>query len=121
MKIDKDYEIEYENNNGDHTIRKISPIRFFSYESTEYLEAYCHLRIEIRTFKIRSIKNSKQLKNKSISKSPTYPEKTWEDSTRFEETSSYLPNDIKEEKTYWTFKRIMFWVFCIWIAFLILE
>lgn len=47
--------IEYKDNNGNISERRIEPYRFFTYKGEKYLVSFCLLRNEIRFFKLRRI------------------------------------------------------------------
>ena len=49
-----DYNSEF---NQEITSREISPIKKFKYKNRNYIQAYCHLRKDQRSFLIRSIQN----------------------------------------------------------------
>tara|TARA_B100001123_G_C14857229_1_gene846543 strand:- start:32 stop:451 length:420 start_codon:yes stop_codon:yes gene_type:complete len=137
MKLDTDYEIEYGDDSGYQTIRTISPIRFFSYNSSEYIEAYCHLRKENRTFKIDRVKSFKPVGEKSISSTPEFPEETWGKTSKKESDSKILVDDkilesdkkfqekkqsysiSYKDKPYWNLERILKWSFWILVAYFI--
>jgi len=48
-------EIEYTKYGGDYSIRKLSDVEYSSGRGNSYIEAFCHLRHERRTFKIDRI------------------------------------------------------------------
>lgn len=47
--------IEYRDNNGESTERRVQPYQFITYKGEKYLVAFCLLRNEIRFFKLRRI------------------------------------------------------------------
>lgn len=47
--------IQYKDNNGNTSERRIQPYKFFTYKGEKYLVAFCLLRNEIRYFKLRRI------------------------------------------------------------------
>ena len=105
MNNDNDYEIEYLDNNGTKTKRTISPIRSFSYNSKRYVEAYCHLRKENRSFKINSIMSMKPVGKISGKYAPSFSEvnwgKKWERNSgiRKRTKTNYLEDKIKDLET----------------------
>tara|TARA_B110000196_G_scaffold278490_1_gene257569 strand:- start:407 stop:676 length:270 start_codon:yes stop_codon:yes gene_type:complete len=77
LELSSDYEIEYEDNKGIRTKRIISPIRQFDYRGLQYLEAYCHMRKENRSFKLEGIKYNVKLGPKSENRLPLNNEENW--------------------------------------------
>jgi len=55
------WEITYLDKKMDETKRKISPIKAFIFNEETYLEAYCFLRNDFRTFMLRGILAVKKL------------------------------------------------------------
>lgn len=56
-----DYNSEF---NQEMTSREISPIKKFKYKNRNYIQAYCHLRKDQRSFLIKSILNLQSLEKK---------------------------------------------------------
>ncbi len=52
-------QIDYINNKGEVSTRKISNIGLSNDYGSEYIQAFCHLKNEERTFKIRNILKAK--------------------------------------------------------------
>lgn len=59
----KKLEIKYQAYNGEITTRIISPKKTVEKEGITYIEAFCYLRNEERTFRISRIKNAKIIKD----------------------------------------------------------
>ena len=57
IRTKKAIHIDYVNMQGIHTSRVIKPIRLFKEDNKYYLEAYCELRQEDRTFRVSRMKN----------------------------------------------------------------
>lgn len=51
--------IEYKDNNGESTERRVQPYQFITYKGEKYLVAFCLLRNQIRFFKLRRISDYK--------------------------------------------------------------
>tara|TARA_S200000501_G_C20733714_1_gene704065 strand:- start:45 stop:770 length:726 start_codon:yes stop_codon:yes gene_type:complete len=77
--IENDYYIDYIDRKGHESSRLISPIRIFDYKNKSYIEAYCHLREDIRNFGIESIAHIRETGPKSVKKDSSYAENNWSD------------------------------------------
>lgn len=54
--------ISYQNLKGENTTRNVLPIRLYEQKNRIYLEAYCNLRFEDRTFRVSRIKSISEIK-----------------------------------------------------------
>lgn len=55
----------YARGRGDETEREISPQRLVHYRDNWYLDAYCHLRADVRSFSVDSIRSAHMLEAKA--------------------------------------------------------
>lgn len=65
--------LRYQSYEGEQTTREISPIKLIYYQENWYLDAYCHLRKALRSFKVSRVLNAQSTpaKSKQISQADT--------------------------------------------------
>ncbi|MBI5814901.1 MAG: YafY family transcriptional regulator [Nitrospinae bacterium] len=57
--------VHYRRQDGSEVEREVSPQRLAHYRDNWYMDAYCHLRNEIRSFAVDSVKSAKMLSTKA--------------------------------------------------------